>query len=154
MAGTFDPAVFLNATITEALDTRIVPIPAGDFTAIAGDVKVEEWQGVKDPSKSGLKVNIMWQIDDPGVKQITGRDNPMVRQEIMLDLTENKTLATGKGMNVRLGQLREALGLNTPGQPFSFSMISGRPAKVKIKQRPHPDDPERILNDVAGVAKL
>ena len=41
----------------------------------------------------------------------------------------------GKGKNVALGRLREALGQNTPGKPWSFGMLVGQVAKVAVKHR-------------------
>ena len=150
--GTFDPALFLNAVINDVSDDKFEAIPAGEYTAVSGECKVSEWQS-KDGSKSGLKITLPWKIDDASLKATLGRD-PSVRQEIMLDITEQNTIATGKGMNIRLGQLRTALGLNKAGAPFSFNMLSGKPAKIKVKLRQHPDEPDRQLNDVAGVAPL
>ena len=57
----------------------------------------------------------------------------------------------GKGQNVGLGRLREAVGLNSPGQPFAFSMLTGRVAKVVVKHRIHED---KIFAEVKAVAKM
>jgi hypothetical protein len=70
----------------------------------------------------------------------------------MLDLNESGTgMDTGKGKNVTLGRLREALGLNQPGTPFSFRQLIGRAAKISVTQRV---DGDQIYNDVKGVVKL
>jgi hypothetical protein len=69
----------------------------------------------------------------------------------MLDINDAGNLDMSKGRNVQLGRLREALGLNTPGQAFSFQMIPGRAAKILVKQRVEGED---IFADVKGVVKL
>ena len=85
------------------------------------------------------------------MKELLGRDKVTVRQGIMLDITDSGGLDMGKGRNIGLGRLREAIGLNTPGQPFSFSMVAGRVAKVNVSHR---IDGENIYAEVKGVAKL
>lgn len=132
----FDPSTFLDATVSDAMDTKIVPVPAGEYPAIADKVEITPWQS-RDGSKSGLKAQISWAIEDAAVAQITGRPKNLVRQDIMLDLNDNGTLDVGKGRNVTLGRLRDATGLNQPGQPFSFRMLEGKMAKVSVSHREH-----------------
>ena len=147
----FDPNQFLDLQITEANDTKVIPVPVGEFTAVADKAECRTWQSKKDPSKSGVTLEVTWAIDDQGVKDLLGRDQVTVRQGIMLDLTEEGGLDMGKGRNVGLGRLREALGLNVPGQPFAFSMIPGRMAKIKVDHR---IDGENVYAEVKGAAKL
>lgn len=147
----FNPEQFLDMQITESNDTKTIPVPAGEYTAVAEEVKCRQWQSKQDPSKSGLTLDITWSIDDAAVKGLLGRDKVTVRQGIMLDITDSGGLDMGKGRNIGLGRLREAIGLNTPGQPFSFSMIAGRVAKVNVSHR---IDGENIYAEVKGVAKL
>lgn len=147
----FNPDQFLDMQVTEANDTKLTPVPVGEYVAVIEDVKCRQWQSKQDPSKSGLTLDITWSIDDPAVKELLGRDKVTVRQGVMLDLTESGGLDMGKGRNVGLGRLREAVGLNTPGQPFSFSMLVGRVAKVSVSHR---IDGDNIYAEVKGVTKL
>ena len=147
----FSPEQFLDMQVTESNDTKTIPVPVGEYTAVAEEVKCRQWQSKKDPSMSGLTLDIKWSIDDPAVKELLGRDKVTVNQGIMLDLTDSGGLDMGKGRNIGLGRLREALGLNAPGQPFSFMMVSGRVAKVSVSHR---IDGENIYAEVKGVAKL
>jgi hypothetical protein len=135
----FDPSTFLNQTFDEALDTKVVPCPVGEYLALAEKVDIKPW-AAKDGSSSGLKLEILWDIQDENVKQLLGRDTVRVPQQQMLDLTETGNLDFGKGKNVGLGRIREALGLNTPGEPFAFSMIQGRMAKVMVSHRAAGED--------------
>lgn len=147
----FDPAQFLDQQFTEANDTKTIPVPAGEYTAVIGDVKMRAWTSKADPSKSGLTLDVVWEVDDPGVKELLGRDKVTVKQGIMLDLTESGQLDMGKGRNIGLGKLREGVNLNAPGQPFAFSMLPGRLAKISVSHR---IDGENIYVDVKGVARL
>lgn len=146
----FDPTVFMNETYTEANDTKITPCPVGEYLAVAAKVDTKTWAS-RDGSKSGVKLEILWEIDDANVKELLGRDKVTSRQNIMLDLNEAGTgLDLSKGKNVGLGRLREALDLNTPGEAFSFAMIEGRLAKVSVSHR---IDGEDIYDEVKKVAK-
>lgn len=147
----FNPDQFLDMTINDSNSTQTVPVPVGEYTAIAGEVKCRQWQSKADPSKSGLTLDVTWEIDDAAVKQLLGRDKVTVKQGIMLDLTDSGGLDMGKGRNVGLGRLREALNLNQPGQSFSFSMIPGRLAKVSVSHR---IDGENIYAEVKAVARV
>lgn len=149
--GTFDPATFLDTTLTDPNSTQSIPVDAAEYQGIVKEVEVRPWQGKKDPSKSGISLDLLWTVDDAGQRQKLGRDEVVVRQSIMIDLNEAGGIDIGKGKNVRLGRLREAVGLNTPGQPFSFRMLQGRAAKIKVEQRP---DGDVIYNDVTAVTKL
>lgn len=147
----FNPTSFLDTMITEANDTKLLPIPAGVYPATIEKVTVRQWTGKADPTKSGLCLDVIWNLDDPNLQATLERDKISVKQGIMLDLTEAGGLDSGKGKNINLGRLREGVGCNTPGQPFSFNMLPGRQAKVDVSQRV---DGENIYNDVKSVAKL
>ena len=150
MSNMFDPAMFLEATINEANSTESIPVPVGEYVATITDVKARKWQA-KDQSSEGIALDVLWEIDDADVKELLGRAKVTVKQGIMLDLNEQGGLDIGKGRNVNLGRLREAVGLNVPGQPFSFFMLNGRPAKVLVEHRANGD---QIFAEVKGVTKL
>ncbi len=147
----FDVNSLLQTSFEETNSTEMLPVPAGEFLAVAESFKIDEWQGKKDPSQRGLKLIVKWNIDDANVKQAMGRDKVSCNQEIMLDMTESGMLSFAKGDNVGLGRLREALGLNTPGAPFSFSMITGRLGKVRVEQEIYE---EKIYARIKAVAKV
>lgn len=147
----FDPSQFLEQQTSEANDTKLVPIPVGEYTAIVEKVEARQWRKKDDPSVSGVALDNIWEIDDAALKQLLGRDKITVKQGIMLDLTETGGLDMGKGKNVALGKLREAVGLNTPGMPFAPSMLVGRAAKIRVEHR---IDGENIYSEVKAVTKL
>ena len=147
----FSPEQFLDMQTTDSNDTKVIPVPAGEFIAVVEEVKARAWTSKQDPSKAGIALDIQLSIDDSNVKQLLGRDKVTVKQGIMLDMTESGGLDMGKGKNTGLGSVREALGLNTPGQPFSPTMLTGRVAKVKVEHRV---DGENIYAEVKAVAKV
>jgi hypothetical protein len=150
----FDVDNFLNQTVNTSNDTSLINPPdnmSGDgYMILAGKVDCRTWQKRDDPSVSGLALDIQWEIQDEAVKSFCGRDKIICKQGIMLDLTDSGELDMGKGKNVGLGKLREALGLNTPGEPFSFSMITGRLAKGFVQ---HEVKREEIFVKIKKVLK-
>lgn len=147
----FDPNQFLDMQTTEANDTKVVPVPVGEYAAIVEKVEARSWTSKKDPTKSGVALDILWSVEDPGVKALLERDKVTVKQGLMLDITETGGLDMGKGKNVGLGRVREATGLNAPGSPFGPSMLTGRMAKITVKHRVEGTD---IYAEVGGVAKM
>jgi len=146
----FDPNQFLDMQTTDANDTKVVPVPVGEYLAQVSEVKARTWTSKADPTKSGVALDVQWEIEDANVKALLGRDKVTVKQGIMLDMTESGGLDMGKGKNIGLGRIREACGLNTPGQPFAASMLTGRMAKVSVTHRV---DGDQIYSEVKGVAK-
>ncbi len=149
--GTFDPSSFLDVNIQEANSTESTPCPEGEYTAVSQEPVVRQWTS-QDGTKSGVAIDLNWEVDAtsyPSIKEATGRDKVFVKQGIMLDLNSNGGIETGKGANVALGRLRQALGLNKPGESFSFRQLGGRVAKISVKHRIQGD---ATYADVKGVA--
>ena len=141
---TFNPDSFLNTSVSEPSSTTFTPVPEGDYTASVKEIKPRS----TDSGKAILDVT--WAIDDAAVADITGMKNPSVRQSIFLDITDAGGLDMGKGKNISLGRLRDALGQNTPGQSWQPGMLVGGVAKVTVKHRMYED---QIFTDVKGVVK-
>lgn len=146
----FDPASFLDITVTDANSTKSTPIPAGEYNAVVTGITPRQWTS-KDGSKSGIALDVQWSIEDSAVAAFTGREKNIARQDIMLDLTPGGGLDMGKGMNITLGRLRDATNLNEPGAPFAPRMLEGRRAKVLIAHREHNGN---LYAEVKGVTKL
>lgn len=146
----FDAQSFLDATVTSASDTKIIPVPVGEYMGIVDKVSPRQWQS-KDGTKSGIALDIIWLVEDAGVKQLLGRETVTCKQGIMLDLTANGGLDLSSGKNVGLGRLREAVGKNDEGQPFAFSMLPGLSAKIAVTHRMSDVD---TFAEVKSVARL
>lgn len=145
----FDPQAFLDSSVTEANDTKIIPVPIGEYLGVIDKMAPRQWTS-KDGTSSGLALDITWIVEDDGVKEFLGRDNVNIRQGLMLDVLPTGKLDMSKGKNVALGRLREAVGLNTPGQTFSFQQLPGQMAKISVKHRLVDED---TFAEVKSVAK-
>jgi len=140
---TFDPDLFMNTQTTDANDTKFVPIPEGEYPAYVDNIEAR---------RAGDKpvLELKWVINDEGVRAETGLEKPMVRQTIWLDLTEQGGLDSGKGKNIGLGKVREALGQNQSGRPWSPGMLIGANAFVKVGHRAG-KEPGEVFADVKAV---
>jgi len=143
----FDPQSFLDASITEANDTKVIPVPVGEYLGVIEKVTPRQWQS-KDGTQSGIAIDIIWLIEDQDVKTFLGRDEVKCKQGIMFDMLPSGALDMSKGKNIGLGRLREAVGMNKPGQAFSFQSLPGLSAKVSVKHRLVEDD---TFAEVKGV---
>lgn len=147
----FDPAQFLDMSFDQANDTVVIPPDEGDYQAIIEKVDARPWTSKADPSKSGLALDIIWELQSEAAKARTGRDKVTVKQGIMLDVMESGGLDMGKGKNIGLGRLREAVNQNASGRPWSPNMLIGQMAKINVKHR---IDGDTIYLDVKGVTKI
>lgn len=150
----FDPNTFLTQEQAGGFETKYPVIPAGEYPAISKKLDFRQMDAT-DPTKGKYNVlDITWGIDDAGVKEATKLPEPTCRQSIFLDIGEDGKLARGTGKNVQLGRLLEALGLNDPNVPFSFSQLVGRPALVRIEQSPNQKDPDNPYSNVTKVGTM
>lgn len=149
----FDADSFIQSSVTESNDTKLIPCPIGEFQGIIDKVSARQWQS-KDGSTTGVALDVIWLVEDAGAKAITGRENLTVKQGVMLDTNPQGGLDMGQGKNIGLGRLREAVGKNAPGEPFSFAMLPGLMAKISVTHRPNEKDPESPFAEVKMVAKL
>src|SRR5512136_3156739 len=97
----FDPQSFLESSISGSNDTKIVPVPVGEYMGIIEKVLPRQWQS-KDGTSSGVALDVFWFVEDDNVKQYLGRDIVTVKQGIMLDLTASGQVDMSKGKNVGL----------------------------------------------------
>ena len=146
----FDANAFLESSVSTSNDTKIVPVPVGEYQGIIEKVLPRQWQS-KDGSQTGIALDVFWLVEDANVKQYLGRDVVTVKQGIMLDTTPAGALDTSKGKNIGLGRLREAVGKNQDGQAFSFAMLPGLAARISVTHRVTDTD---VYAEIKGVAKL
>lgn len=146
----FDAQSFLDSSVSGSNDTKVIPVPVGEYMGIISKVAPRQWQS-KDGTQSGVALDIFWLVEDANVKQYLGREEVTCKQGLMLDLTDAGALDMSKGKNVGLGRLREAVGKNDPSEQFSFAMLPGLSAKISVSHRVNGDD---TFAEVKGVAKL
>lgn len=144
----FNPDTFLNTETEYASATSYTPCPEGEMPASIKAIKPR----VLTDGRAVLDVT--WIVDDETARQETGMAEPSVRQTLWLDTTESGGLDFGKGKNVSLGRLREALGQNAPGKPWAPGMLVGGVAKVKVSHSIDKRDNATINADVKAVLPL
>mgnify|MGYP001597204763 CR=1 FL=1 len=150
---TFDPQAFLDSTTTETNDTSLPPCPIGEWPASITDVafKTGTIQKGDRTGEAWHRLDAKWEIVATDANVIAEREKIVVTQGVMLDITAGGGLDMGKGKNVNLGRLREAVGLNALGQPFSLRMLIGRSAKISVAHRTYEG---RLLDEVKGAIPL
>jgi hypothetical protein len=154
---TFNTEQFLNQQYDKALDTQLLLPDEGEYLAVTGPVGADNFRSydIRKGERAGTKgygLDIDMILQDDTVKAKIGRE-PKVRWSTMLDMTpDNTALDFGPGKNVRIGQLRKALGQNDNGKPWHFGMLSGQILKVKVKHRVDAQDSSKVYAEVAAVA--
>lgn len=138
-----DANTFSNLVVTESMDTTLSPIPAGEHPAYIKDQKLRQ-------QKEYWILDVTWVATDQASIDATQRDEPTVRQSIFLDFTPEGALDTGKGKNIQLGKLREAVNQNQKGKAWSPGMLVGASAIINIT---HEVYKENLQANVKGVAK-
>jgi len=147
----FDAESFLNTDVDGELSTEYVPIPAKEMTGIVKKLDAKEVTS-KNDGKTYKFLEVYYICDDQETRDVTGMDEPQVRQSIILDFTPEGGLDRAKGKNVALGKLREACNQNQPGKDWNFNMLIGQAVKISVKHRA--GDEGQIYSEVKGVAKL
>ena len=147
----FNAEQFLDQVVEGAMDTRVVPCPEGDWQMEVKSYSARTWKS-KDGTKAGVALDLIWNVTDYTALTTAGVDELSCKQGIMLDITPEGKLDTGKGKNIRLGRLREALGLNEKDQPFSFALLTGRVAVGTVTHRTN--DEGEVFAEVKSVAKF
>ncbi len=148
----FDAASFLQSTFNEANSTLIKPAPEGEYVGQIQPVTEQSFKsGTSAKGNAWARLDIIVEVTgDPQIKEHCGMDKKNIRAGIMLDLTDSGGLAMGEGKNVQLGRLRNATGLNIPGQPFAFTSFGGKMVKISVKHRADEKDPTLVYEDVRG----
>lgn len=158
----FSVDTFLSATFTEQLDTKVVPVPAGEWQGQVKSINFKEGQikNGENAGKNWLMISLMWDVGtfNPQISAITMREENAVRHEFFADVKYGPDgkiagLDLGKGKNIQLGRVLDAVGLNN-GQPWSPNMLLGRPAVVIVKHRADPADAATLYAEVGGVRKV
>lgn len=156
----FNPELLMGLTVNDANSTEIIQIPEGEYIGVIGGIGADNFRSYdirKGPNagSKGYSLDMKVALNDEGgqLKEHLGRE-PEVRYSIMMDVTKDGTIDMGKGRNVGLGRLREAVGQNGTGRPWSFGMLGGQVVKVKVKHRIDNNvTPARTYAEVADVTK-
>ena len=151
-----DIDALISTSIREKLDTTYPVPPEKEYTANIGEPRDElkEWfRNVKrDDGTVTATINIPFILHDETVRDQLGVRTLTSRLTIWLDTEISGALSTGKGKNISLGQLREALGQKEI-TPWNFSMLIGAgPVKVITTNSTGKDG--KVYSNVSKVAKI
>jgi hypothetical protein len=124
----FDPDKFMDQTTSEVGSTKYELIPTGEYPALVDDIK---FRSVTTKNGESVAVDIQWILNAPEVAAKMGREKLSVKQGFFIDTDANGGFDMSKGKNVRLNQVREAVGQND-GKPWKPSMLKGQMALVKV----------------------
>lgn len=160
---TFDPQAFLSSSTDQEGSTKVSPFPEGDYVATIE--KVDARSGVigqgDRQGEQWVALEVTYKLQDlPGenleeIAENIGRGDKLVRQSYFLDTTPEGGLDMGQGKNLRLNRLREAIGQNLAGVPWSPAMMQGAgPLVIRVTQDPDKNDTETIYNRVSRTAPL
>lgn len=142
----FNPDTFLSTTTTDSNATRYEPIPEGEYKAMIEKVDGRDAKGARI-----LDITYLI-LEQEQLAERLGLRNLVVRQSIFLDVNDDGLLDSGPNKNVKLGKLRDAVGQNKKGQPWSPLMLAGAgPVLIQVSVRPDKEDPEVLYNDVKRV---
>ena len=146
---------------SEPMSTRREPAPEGDWLGKCTDARTEKIE--YEDKKTGeprvmYKYTTLWRFDDPSVLNEMGKDRALTeRMSFPIDVGTNDNgqpyLLDGPDDNVRLGAMRDALGLNHAG--FRLGDTVGQIGICRVKQRidknsPDPENPD-IYSDIVRI---
>lgn len=141
MSTVFEPSIYEEMVFEQSNETKTTPIPEGQYRGLIDKIELRQMTIKNGPNagQTRLILGVSWEvleIDEELLAEL-GRDRVIVRQDIWLDIDDHGSIAFGPNRNVGLGRLREAVGLNTPGKPFTFKTLEGAgPALITIGERP------------------
>ena len=145
---TFDEDVFLSTEVSEPSETKFTTVPGDVYTAYIDDELT--FREYNEAPICDVRFILT------GVDELTKKlnmDRLSVQHSLFIDVDKQGRLAFGVNKNVALGRLREALGQNKSGKPWSFQLLKGAgPVKITVVQRPDKNDPETMRNRVTRVA--
>ncbi len=161
----FDVNKFVQQTSTAKGSTEYLIVPEGEYKMILPDEDPTKWLEQQVVKKEGprqgstfLSYEIPTIILDDAVRAaMGGRDEVRSRIRGIIDINEQTgDIDWGKGKNVKLGQLREALGQNDASKPWNFLQLKGAgPFKGIISHRPgRGNSAEQMFAEVTRTTKL
>lgn len=158
---TFDPSTFMNQTVDAPMDTVFQQCPEGEYRAMIDDFDGNAFdsfqgkEGTKSEGKTFVTFKPPFVIQDAAVQAELERDKVVVYHSgIFLDFDEAGRLDFGKGKNVGLGQLRDAVGQNAEG-PWTFDALKGAgPVMVKVVHEADKNDAEKKYARVKKVTRI
>lgn len=154
----FDADVFMTQQVDAPMATTLQGVPDGEYVAMVGDFDSSAFKTIPVKGEDRYVLEIPFLIQDDALKAKLGREQITHRETYWLDFDANGALATGPDKNVRLGQLRAAVGQNVAGQPWAPAMLRGMgPVRIAIKSttKVNPQTQEsRTYTNITKYAKI
>lgn len=151
----FDPNNFMPST-DEAGSTTAPIVEPGEYLGIIDKAEtriITSGPNAKTPGRQLPIIEVTYKLEAPDFERDFGR-KPTVRQTIWLDMNGVK-LDMGKGKNISLNKLRDAVGQNKAGQKWDANMLIGAgPVKVMVKNSPDRQSPDVLRAEVVAVGKM
>jgi len=149
----FDPIAFMNEN-APANATRRDPRPIGEALGQVTDMKVKNGIIGKGDRRGEpwYRFDFTIEVSDPDYLAL--RSNPTGDSEkftygIMYDADETGRPKVGPNVNVALGRFRDACNAN--GKPYAACI--GAPVRITVGQKPHPTEPDVVLDEITGVTR-
>lgn len=147
--GVFNPDTFINADYDTG-STQALLVPEGEYMFQMSTEEPAKWirGGEYDDKKTGehktwTRFEPLCECLDDGMRAKMGRDKVLVPFDGgFLDLDNNGRLDMSAGKNVKLNQLRDALGQNTPGWQLAKLQGAG-PFKGIVRHKAGEDGVQR-----------
>lgn len=139
----FDPDAFIQSTIDAPLETEMRLIPEGEYQAMIDQVTKDNFEEFRFTYKKGsragqpgkmTKFNCPFVLNNEAVRTQLGREKLTCTAQISLDfLPGTYQLDFGPDKNIRLGQIRAAVGQNVPGAWSVMNLSGAGPLMVQVK---------------------
>ena len=158
----FDTDAFLGLEYNEATETSRTLMRQGWVpVSTIEDFEISPPKAWTDPKTNQqhmmspvLKLKTVITDEDIRNELNVADDRPLYFTiQIFLDLNEQGQLDFGTNRNILLGQLREAIDQNTPGEPWSFFMLRGcRGFHAKVAHKASKNNPDAVFEQVTMIA--
>ncbi len=152
----FDPDLFMQMEVQDAGSTEYLKIPESDegYPAVIKKVEgktINFFDKETGEPQSFPAVEITWEVDSEKVREYMGQPHPQIRQMLFLEFNDKNMLDMGKGKNVELNRIRDALGQNVPG--WKFSNLENAVAKIMVRHKKDEKSGDYFAR-VSGVTSL
>jgi hypothetical protein len=157
---TFDPSTFMQQNVDAPMAETFRQVPENEYPAIIDDFEAEKafsevnWQDKKTGEpKSAVQWSIPFVIQDGALASELDREKIVVYAKGFLDLDDNGGISTAPDRNVRLGQIRAAVGQQSGA--WNFGMLKGAgPVMIRVTHRSNPKNPEQKFVEVSRVSPI
>jgi hypothetical protein len=151
----FDPAQFFENEISSEMATKRVDPPAGRYNFQITEIALKKFDAKEPGGKDSYRLEFTCEADahqsapdGSNIAEAIGRDKFFGRYSGWADLTPSGAWELGPGKNITLGAIREATGLNVPGQPFRIGMLKGQVFNGDLYFRQDDKDPEKRYAEI------